>query len=57
MDDLLALNNQLNFIRSFYTTAASPFEILLRKYTPRYEICDEEPPDEFEKWQETKKGL
>jgi hypothetical protein len=57
MDVLLALNKQLDFIRSFYFTAASPFEILLRKYTPRYEMCDEEPPDEFEKWREARKGL
>ena len=57
MDLLPALNNQLNFIRSFYFTAASAFETLLREYTPRYEMCHDEPPDEFEKWQEARSGL
>lgn len=57
MDLLPALNRQLNFIRSFYLTAASPFEILLRKYTPRYEACDDEPPDESGEWEEARKGL
>jgi len=57
MNVLPALNNQFNFIRSFYFTAASPFETLLKQHTPRSEMCDDEPPDEFEKWQEARKGL
>ncbi|MGA2712033.1 MAG: hypothetical protein ABSG41_02920 [Bryobacteraceae bacterium] len=57
MADLPALNSQLDFIRSFHFTAAPPFETLLRQFTPRYETADEEPPDEFEKWQEARKGL
>jgi hypothetical protein len=57
MDALPALDSQLDFIRSFYFTAATPFETLLRQCTPRYETSDKEPPDEFEKWQEARKGL
>jgi len=57
MNVLPALNNQLDFIRSFYFTAASPFETLLRQHTPRYQVCDDEPPDESERWQEARKGL
>ena len=57
MDALAASNNQLDFVRTFDFTAAPSFEGLLRKYTPRYETCDEEATDEFEKWQEARKGL
>jgi hypothetical protein len=57
MDGLSALNRQLDFIRSFYFTAAAPFETLLRRCLPHYETAHEEPPDEFEKWQEARKGL
>jgi hypothetical protein len=58
MDALLALNRQLDFIRSFYFTAESPFKVLLRKHnTPCGEVCGDEPPDDFEKWAAARKGV
>src|ERR1017187_1853659 len=58
MDALHALNGQLDFIRSFYLPAKSPFKVLLRKHNiPYHETCDGESPDDFDKWAAARKGL
>jgi hypothetical protein len=58
MDVFPALNSRLSFIRSFYFTAAPPFEALLRRHNPRYDPGEDDPPqDESERWQEARKGL
>jgi hypothetical protein len=57
MDELSALNRQLAFIRAFYFTATPPFEALLRKYPSQYSPLGEQTSDEFDCWQEARKGL
>jgi len=57
MDELNALNRQLAFVRAFYFTGSPPFEALMRKYLPQYSPLGEPTSDEFECWQEARKGL
>src|SRR6266704_633572 len=54
---LAALNNRLLFIRRFYFTAAQPFEAIRKECIPHYDSNDDDPPDEFERGREAKKGL
>jgi len=57
MGRLAALKNQLAFIRSFYLTAATPFDGLLRKHNPLNASSEDLRPYEEERWKEAIKGL
>jgi|ERR1017187_3397538 hypothetical protein len=57
MGVLTALESRLAFVRRFYFTAAPPFEAIRRECIPHDDPNDDDPPVEFEKWQEATKGL